>query len=52
MKESRPSIEQVLGVIHRAEVTRRGFMMTTLAVGFALAVRRCPPRRSSRTQKA
>jgi len=39
MKESRPSIEQVLGVIHRAEVTRRGFMMTTLAVGFALAVR-------------
>jgi len=39
MKESRPSIEQVLGAIHRAEVTRRGFMMTTLAVGFALAVR-------------
>jgi carboxymethylenebutenolidase len=39
MKESRPSIEQVLGSIHRAEVTRRGFMMTTLAVGFALAVR-------------
>ena len=39
MKESRPSIEQVLGSMHTAEVTRRGFMMTTLAVGFALAVR-------------
>lgn len=39
MKESRRSIEQVLGSIHTTEVTRRGFMMTTLAVGFALAVR-------------
>src|SRR6267143_4778985 len=39
MKESRQSIEQVLGSIHTTEVTRRGFMMTTLAVGFALAVR-------------
>jgi carboxymethylenebutenolidase len=39
MKESRQSIEQVLGSIHTTEVTRRGFMMTTLAVGFALAAR-------------
>ena len=39
MGESRQSIEQVLGAIQTAEVTRRGFMMTTLAVGFALAVR-------------
>ena len=39
MGESGRDIEQVLGSIHKAEVTRRGFMMTTLAVGFALAVR-------------
>src|SRR5207244_7340342 len=39
MEESGRDIEQVLGSIHKAEVTRRGFMMTTLAVGFALAVR-------------
>ena len=39
MGESRRDIEQVLGAIHTTEVTRRGFMMTTLAVGFALAVR-------------
>jgi carboxymethylenebutenolidase len=39
MKESRQSIEQVLGSMHTTEVTRRGFMMTTLAVGFALAAR-------------
>jgi carboxymethylenebutenolidase len=32
-------VERVLGSIHTTEVTRRGFMMTTLAVGFALAVR-------------
>ena len=39
MGESGRDIEQVLGSIHTTEVTRRGFMMTTLAVGFALAVR-------------
>jgi carboxymethylenebutenolidase len=39
MGECGQSIEQVLGAIQKAEVTRRGFMMTTLAVGFALAVR-------------
>src|SRR2546425_2463976 len=39
MVERGRSIEQVLGSIHTTEVTRRGFMMTTLAVGFALAVR-------------
>src|SRR2546430_17062799 len=39
MGESRQHIEQVLGSIHTTEVTRRGFMVTTLAVGFALAVR-------------
>ena len=32
-------VEQVLGSIRTTEVTRRGFMVTTLAVGFALAVR-------------
>src|SRR2546428_656665 len=39
MGESGRDIEQVLGSIHTTEVTRRGFMMTTLTVGFALAVR-------------
>ena len=39
MGESGRDIEQVLGSIHTTELTRRGFMMTTLAVGFALAVR-------------
>src|SRR3989441_884272 len=39
MVERGRSIEQVLGSIRTTEVTRRGFMMTTLAVGFALAVR-------------
>jgi carboxymethylenebutenolidase len=39
MKESGRTVEKVLGSIHTTEVTRRGFMMTTLAVGFALAVR-------------
>src|SRR5438128_6540347 len=39
MGESGRDIEQVLGSIHTTEVTRRGFMMTTLAVGFALAGR-------------
>ena len=39
MGESGWDIEQVLGSIHTTEVTRRGFVMTTLAVGFALAVR-------------
>jgi carboxymethylenebutenolidase len=39
MRESGQVIEQVLGSIHTTEVTRRGFMVTTLAVGFALAVR-------------
>src|SRR3989475_4243701 len=39
MVERGRSIEQVLGSIHTTEVTRRGFIMTTLAVGFALAVR-------------
>src|SRR2546428_3868617 len=39
MRESGQDVEQVLGSLHTAEVTRRGFMMTTLAVGFALAVR-------------
>src|SRR5437016_9626633 len=39
MGESGRDIEQVLGSIRTTEVTRRGFMMTTLAVGFALAVR-------------
>ena len=39
MVESGRDIEQVLGSIHTTDVTRRGFMMTTLAVGFALAVR-------------
>jgi carboxymethylenebutenolidase len=39
MGESRQDIEQVLGSIHTTEITRRGFMVTSLAVGFALAVR-------------
>src|SRR2546427_3430447 len=39
MGESGRDIEQVLGSIHTTEVTRRGFMMTTLAVGFAVAAR-------------
>src|SRR3989454_8644388 len=39
MIERERNIEQVLGLIRTTEVTRRGFMMTTLAVGFALAVR-------------
>src|SRR2546426_713943 len=39
MGESRRVVEQMLGAIHTTEVTRRGFIMTTLAVGFALAVR-------------
>src|SRR5213594_3875197 len=39
MGERGRDIEQVLGSIHTTEVTRRGFMMTTLAAGFALAVR-------------
>src|SRR3989449_10346032 len=39
MGERGGDMEKVLGSIHTAEVTRRGFMMTTLAVGFALAVR-------------
>src|SRR5256884_8176362 len=39
MGESGRDIEEVLGSFHTTEVTRRGFMMTTLAVGFALAVR-------------
>src|SRR3989441_2171178 len=39
MGESRRIVEQMLGAIHTTEVTRRGFIMTTLAVGFALAVR-------------
>jgi len=39
MGESGRDIEQVLGSIHTTEVTRRGFMMTTLAVGFALAIK-------------
>src|SRR5437867_429421 len=39
MAESGGGAEQVRGSIHMTEVTRRGFMMTTLAVGFALAVR-------------
>src|SRR5712692_9723013 len=39
MVERERIVEQVLGSIHTTEVTRRGFMMTTLAVGFALAVR-------------
>src|SRR5881396_1051388 len=39
MGESGRDIEQVLGSIHTTEVTLRGFVMTTLAVGFALAVR-------------
>src|SRR5438876_4845248 len=39
MGESRRIVEQMLGAIHTTEVTRRGFIMTTLAVGFALPVR-------------
>src|SRR2546425_11635825 len=39
MGESGWDIDQVLRSIHTTEVTRRGFMMTTLEVGFALAVR-------------
>src|SRR3989442_6625425 len=39
MVERGRSIEQVLGSIRTTEVTRRGVMMTTLAGGFALAVR-------------
>ena len=39
MGKSGQSVEHVLSSIHTTEVTRRGFMMTTLAVGFALAVR-------------
>src|SRR5947209_12916479 len=39
MRESERIVEQMLGSIRTTEVTRRGFMMTTLAVGFALAVR-------------
>jgi carboxymethylenebutenolidase len=38
-RERGQDVEQVLGSIHTTEVTRRGFMVTTLAVGFALAVR-------------
>src|SRR3989449_4655085 len=39
MRERGQDVEQLLGSIRTTEVTRRGFMMTTLAVGFALAVR-------------
>ncbi|TLY26726.1 MAG: dienelactone hydrolase family protein [Nitrospirae bacterium] len=39
MGESGRDIEQVLGTIHTTDVTRRGFMMTTLAIGFALAIK-------------
>src|SRR5438309_2677387 len=39
MSESGRDIEQVLGSIHTTDVTRRGFMMTTLAIGFALAIK-------------
>jgi len=39
MGESGRDIEQVLGSIHTTDVTRRGFMMTTLAIGFALAIK-------------
>src|SRR5947209_13332548 len=39
MRERGQDVEQVLGSIRTTEVTRRGFMVTTLAVGFALAVR-------------
>jgi carboxymethylenebutenolidase len=39
MRERGRDVEQLLGSIQTAEVTRRGFMVTTLAVGFALAVR-------------
>ena len=39
MVESGRDIEQVLGSIHTTDVTRRGFMMTTLAIGFALAIK-------------
>ena len=39
MGESGRDVEQVLGAIRTTEVTRRGFMVTTLAVGFASAVR-------------
>src|SRR5437879_5035498 len=39
MRGSERIVGQVLGSIRTTEVTRRGFMMTTLAVGFALAVR-------------
>src|SRR3989475_5074842 len=42
MGESGRDIEQVFGSIRTTEVTRRGFMMTTLAVGFAWAVRPVP----------
>jgi len=39
MTENEQPVERVLGAVRAAEVTRRGFMMATLAVGFALAVR-------------
>src|SRR2546427_1271758 len=39
MRGSERIVEQVLGSIRTTEVTRRGFIMTTLAVGVALAVR-------------
>src|SRR5947209_9448267 len=39
MRESERIVEQMLGSIRTTEVTRRGFMMPPLAVGFALAVR-------------
>src|SRR2546422_3254909 len=32
------NIEHLLGLIPKTDVTRRGFVMTTLAAGFALAV--------------
>src|SRR5947209_164608 len=41
MRESERIVEQMLGSIRTTEVTRRGFMMPPLAVGFALAVRPC-----------
>ena len=39
MEKNGRNVEHVLSSIHTTEVTRRGFMMTTLAAGFALAVR-------------
>lgn len=32
-------VDPLLDLPHAAEVTRRGFMVSTLAMGFALAVR-------------